>query len=120
MRTMSGLQPKEVTSSFVSQPVEPVEISHPADQSASDIAVKHIQEMMKGAQTKKKDWTLSFPGPISQGAPVPQQPIKKAQLESAPKELSEKEKKEQEEAALEAMTSIEDRQNNAIKKSMIS
>jgi hypothetical protein len=49
MRTMSGLQPKEVTSSFVSQPVEPVEISHPADQSASDIAVKHIQEMMKGA-----------------------------------------------------------------------
>lgn len=48
------------------------------------------------------------------------QPIKKAQLEAPPKELTEKEKKEQEEAALEAMTSIEERQNKAVKKSLMS
>lgn len=116
MRQMSGLAPKEeapaVTSNFISQPAE---LSHSA-QSASEIAVQHTLDLLNG----KKDAPMILSGPSPQAAPVPAQPIKKAQLEPPKeRELTEKEKREQEEAAMEAMNSIEDRQNNAVKKSLI-
>jgi hypothetical protein len=109
MRTMSGLPPKEEpapTASPVSNFISSEATTSTA--SASDLAVQHTLELLKG----KRDIPMILSGPSPQAAPVPAQPInKKAQLTEPPKEreLTEKEKREQEEAALEAMTSIEER-----------
>jgi hypothetical protein len=84
MRSMSGLQPKEETSNFLSSP----SAFSSSVQSATDKAVQSSLE--------KKDIPMILPGPSPQAAPVAVQPIKKAQLEAPPKELTEQEKREEE------------------------
>ena len=114
---MSGLAPKEepaVTpvSNFISEPIKPVSIPQPVAASSGN-NVQHMIEMLKAKKTAQ---------PIRPKVILPKPKVimpKPAVKMEAPKELTDSQKQEQEQAALEAMTSIEDRQNNAVKKSLI-
>lgn len=113
---MSGLAPKEdpavtPTSNFISEPIKPVSIPQPAASSSNN--VQHMIEMLKAKKTAQ---------PIRPKVILPKPKVimpKPVVKMEAPKELTDLQKQEQEQAALEAMTSIEDRQNNAVKKSLI-
>ena len=106
MRTMSGLAPKEnpaaVTpiSNFISEPIKPVSIPQPVASSGNN--VQHMIEMLKA---KKTPQPIVRPKVILPKVIMPKPVVKM----EAPKELTDSQKQEQEQAALEAMTSIEDR-----------